>query len=357
MSASKIAAVLRKCREQRAFSGAAYAWGTASSVVESGTVGTLSWDGEPVQPDSLWDLASVTKPIVALAMMKLLEEGELRLDDTIAYFLPDYAGTDKAGITLHQLLTHSGGIPGQQPLYKTAATAEALMEAVKRLPLRSKPGTTVEYTSQGFMIVGAVIEAVTGLPLQRAMQETVLAPVGMSRTLFNPPADLHPRTAATEQCPWRGRLVRGEVHDENCVVLGGVAGHAGLFSDIGDLIRLCQTMLRLGDSGKGRYLQPATVMQMTRNHTSGLNLARGLGWQAKDRFGSPAGDLFSSASFGHTGFTGTSVWMDLEADVFAILLTNRVHPSRENEAMGRVRAIFHNLVVAEAQRGGDAAQQ
>lgn len=347
---------MHKCREQRAFSGAVYAWGTSSSVVEAGMVGTLAWEGEPVGPDSLWDLASVTKPIVALSVIKLLEEGELCLDDTIAHFLPEYAGTDKAAVTVHQLLSHSGGIPGQQPLYKTATTAEAMMEAVKRLPMRFKPGTAVEYSSQGFMIVGSIIESVTGLPLERAMQETVLAPLGMHRTMFNPPEELHRSIAATEICPWRGRLIQGEVHDENCVVLGGAAGHAGLFGAADDLVRLCQTMLRLGETGSGSYLKPATVLLMTRNHTPGLNLARALGWQAKDCHDSPAGDLFSSTSFGHTGFTGTSVWMDLEADLFAVLLTNRVHPVRTNDSIKRIRSIFHNMVVTAAQRDSRFAQ-
>lgn len=354
MGMSQIEMFLIKCREHRAFSGASYAWGTSSSVVESGTIGTLSWEGDQVEPNTLWDLASVTKPIVAVSMMKLLEEGELRLDDTIAHFLPDYAGTDKAAITLRQLLTHSGGIPGQQPLYKSAMTAETLMEAVKRLPLRFQPGTSVEYTSQGFMIVSAIIESVTGMSLERTMQETVFGPLGMNQTMFNPPKNLHRSIAATEQCPWRGRLVQGEVHDENCVVLGGAAGHAGLFSTTGDLVRLCLTMLRQGDIGGSHYLQPTTVMLMTQNHTPGLNLARALGWQAKDKGNSPAGDLFSNDSYGHTGFTGTSVWMDPKADVFAVLLTNRVHPDRTNDSISRIRPIFHNLVITASQQNSKA---
>lgn len=340
---SKIADFLTKCREERAFSGAAYAVGTSAGVVEQGAVGTLAWDGEPVELDSIWDLASVTKPIVALALMKLLECGELCLDDRVSRFLPDYEGTDKAAVTLHQLLTHTSGIPGQQPLYRSVRTAGEMMEAVKNLPLRFAPGTDVEYTSQGFMILGRIIEVVAGRKLDAVMREMVLGPLGMKETRFNPPADWRSRIAATEYCAWRGRMVRGEVHDENCVVLGGAAGHAGLFGTLQDLILLCQTMLRLGASDRGQFLAPATVRLMTRNHTPALKLSRALGWQAKDAHDSPAGDLFSNTSFGHTGFTGTSVWMDPEEDAFAVLLTNRVHPSRENESIKRIRPIFHNI--------------
>ncbi|TDF94785.1 serine hydrolase domain-containing protein [Paenibacillus piri] len=342
---SPIVDFLQRCRDRRAFSGAAYAFGTSSGLKEQGIVGTLAWDGEPVQADSLWDLASVTKPIAMLPLMLLLEQGEVCLDDGIAAFLPDYAGTDKANITLRQLLTHSGGIPGQQPLYQSAHSKETLLTAVRNLPLRSKPGTRVEYTSQGYMILGEIIEKAAGKSLDTVLRELVFEPLGMKDTMFNPPAALASRAAATEYCPWRGRLVRGEVHDENAVVLGGVAGHAGLFSTASDMALLCRELLRCGQIGNGRLLQHSTLRLMSRNHTSSLNLARGLGWQAKDADDSPAGDLFSASSYGHTGFTGTSIWMDPEKDIFAVLLTNRVHPVRSNMAIKRIRSIYHNLVV------------
>jgi CubicO group peptidase (beta-lactamase class C family) len=340
---SKIVDLLQRFREQRAFSGAVYAVGDADAVLEQGAVGTLAWDGEPVGPDSLWDLASVTKPIVALALMVFLERGEVCLDDPVARFLPAYARTDKAELTLQQLLTHTSGIPGQQPLYQSARSADDLRAAVRNLPLKFKPGTDVEYSSQGFMIVGDIIEAVGGGRLDAVLQKTVLEPLGMRETVFRPAAAEVYRIAATEDCPWRGRIVRGEVHDENAVVLGGIAGHAGLFAPVGDLIRLCRAMLRLGETGRGRFLHPDTVRLMTRNWTAHLPLARGLGWQARDAVGSPAGDLFSAHSYGHTGFTGTSVWIDPERGRYAVLLTNRVHPTRDNASIKRVRAMFHNL--------------
>lgn len=335
--------MLTDCRGQKAFSGAAYAIGNADSIWEQHEVGTLRWDGAPVEKDSLWDLASLTKPIVSVALMKLFEGGELCLDDTIPRFLPEYAETGKAAITVRQLLTHSSGIPGQQPLYHVARTPNDMMAAVRNLPLRFAPGTDVEYTSQGFMIVGRIVEVIMQRRLDAAVKELLLDPLGMSRTGYNPPRDLWSKTAATEFCPWRNRMICGEVHDENACVLGGIAGHAGLFSNVDDLTRLCRMLLQEGAWDGRQYLHPATVKMMTHNYTAELKLARALGWQARDRAGSSAGDLFSSASFGHTGFTGTSVWMDPQANLFAVLLTNRVHPTRHNDSIRRIRPIFHNL--------------
>ncbi|MCY9661671.1 serine hydrolase [Paenibacillus chondroitinus] len=340
---SRITEFLQKARDEKTFSGAAYAIGNSDGIKEQGTVGTLIWDGPSVQLDSIWDLASVTKPIAILPLMVMLERGECYLDNGIAHFLPDYKDTDKANLTLRQLLLHTSGIPGQQPLYQTSPTKKELLAAVRNLPLRYAPDTDVEYSSQGFMILGEIIEAIAGDSLDAVLKQLVLEPIGMSQTLFNPGAHLHPRIAATEYCEWRSTTVIGEVHDENAVVMGGIAGHAGLFSTAGDMSKLCQAMLRLGETAEGRFLQPETVRVMTNNQTSSLKLARGLGWQAKDRHDSPAGDLFSMSSYGHTGFTGTSIWMDPEDDVFAVLLTNRVHPTRTSTAIKRVRSIFHNL--------------
>jgi CubicO group peptidase (beta-lactamase class C family) len=337
--------LLEQARSDKSFSGAVFAYGNSHEIVAQGAIGTLAWGGQKTEIDSLWDLASVTKPLVVIALMKLFEQGELSLEDYISYFLPSYEGTDKAEITLFELLTHTSGIPGQQPLYKHAKTMEDMKVAVRQLPLRHKRGTHVEYTSQGFMIVGDIIEQVVDMRLDEAMNELVFRPLGVKNTLYNPPAMLQNRIAATENCPWRNQMVRGQVHDENCVVLGGIAGHAGLFGTTEDMSTICQMMLRMGATDQQDFLKAPTVRIMTNNYTSSLNQARAIGWQAKDQHGSPAGDLFSSFSYGHTGFTGTSIWMDPERDLFAVLLTNRVHPTRESHSIQRIRRLFHNLVV------------
>ncbi|WP_274652058.1 serine hydrolase domain-containing protein [Paenibacillus humicola] len=351
---SRLKQFLQQERENKAFSGAAYIYGSADGISSQGVVGTLSWEGPEAAFDSMWDLASVTKPIVALALMKLFDSGECYLDQPISDFLPAYQGTDKQDLSLLQLLTHTSGIPGQQPLYLHADTKEKMLAAIRGLPLRHAPGTFVEYSSQGFIIVGLVIEAIAGKPLDAAMRELVFEPLGLDSMTFNPPPEWRERIAATEACPWRGVTVQGQVHDENAVVLGGVGGHAGLFSNLEDLAKIAQMMLRLGDTARGRYLSTAAVERMTRNVTADLNLARALGWQAKDEHHSPAGDLFSSRSYGHTGFTGTSLWMDPEAGLFAALLTNRVHPDRRNDRIKRVRAIAHNLIYMDYTQGESA---
>ncbi len=343
---SRISDLLMGAREERAFSGAAYVIGRHDVLLEQGSLGTLSWGGDDVGDDTLWDLASLTKTISAVGAMVLLEDGALRLEDPIDLFLQDWATTDKAHLTIRQLLTHTSGIPGQQPLYWGVSNNEEMLETVRRLPLRFGPGSDVEYTSQGFMVLGRILELISGQRLDALLRETVFEPIGMDSTLFTPPPELQRRAAATEDCPWRHRVVQGEVHDENAVVMGGIAAHAGIFSTATDMALLCQMMLSGGRGQRRRVLSPESVECMTRLYTRQLRLARCLGWQGKDRAGSPGGDLFTDRSYGHTGFTGTSVWIDPSLDLFAVLLTNRVHPSRQNETVVRLRPRFHNVAVS-----------
>jgi CubicO group peptidase (beta-lactamase class C family) len=276
----------------------------------------------------------------------LARAGRLRLTDPIASFLPGYRGGDKAGITLFQLLTHSSGIPGQQPLYRTCPTRAQLIDAVRLLPLRFAPGSGVEYTSQGFMIVGQILEAVTGQSLDVVLAKGILGAMDMNATEFCPPAGREPLMAATEWCPWRGRLVKGSVHDENAEVLGGVAGHAGLFSTAGDLARLGQAMLGDGRLAGRSVLEPGLVAEVARPRTDHLPLRRCLGWQGADPAGCPVGPGVSRTSYGHTGFTGTSLWVDPERSLYAVLLSNAVHPRRRPDGLGPVRRRFHDAVFA-----------
>ncbi|MCA2220250.1 serine hydrolase domain-containing protein [Nonomuraea aurantiaca] len=329
--------VLARARALGEFSGAAWAYGRSNGPLSRGRLGTLAWNGAPVTDDTLWDLASLTKPIVGLAVMALVESGELTLDDPIALHLPEYASTDKSGITVFELLTHTSRIPGRQPLYRDHPTRDELLAAVARLPLRPSPG--VEYSSQGFMILGLIAERAARTPLDRLVRERVTGPAGMDETRFLLPEADRRRAAATEDCPWRGRIVQGTVHDENAEVLGGVAGHAGLFGTLDDLARLGRALCR-----GGGFLGARTLEVMTRTRIGG----RALAWEGWERPGCSGGDLLSPAAYGHTGFTGTSLWVDPELDVFVVLLTNRVHPGRGSDAIDRIRRAFHNTAVAEA---------
>ncbi len=322
---------------------ATYMIGTSAEVLEKGALGFLGEGREAVREDTLYDLASVTKPIVALAAMKLLQNGQIALDDTVDMYLPEYQNTTKSDITVYQLLTHTSKIYGSVPLYKTAHTKEELLEAIIHMPNREK--NDVLYSSQGMIVLGCIIERICGQPLDAVLKEMIFEPLAMDATLFNPPERLFGNIASTEYCQWRQRMIIGQVHDENAVVLGGVCGHAGLFSNIFDLAKLCVALLTTKTAQGDPFLSPAVCQLMTQNHTADLNLARGLGWQAKDKHGSPAGDLFSNVSYGHTGFTGTSVWIDPSRDLYAVLLTNRVHPTRANEHIFEIRRKFHNLAV------------
>ena len=340
--------ILARAHQDRTFSGAAWAYGGSAGVGASGTLGTLSWGGDPVDEDTLWDLASVTKPIAGLAVMALVEDGALTLDDPVAAHLPDYAGTDKAAITVSELLTHTSGLPGQEPLWQRHGTREELLAALIRLPLRSAPGTAVEYSSCGFIVLGMIAERVAGTSLATLVGERVTGPAGMARTRFLLPAEDRARAAATEDCPWRGLILQGTVHDENAEVLGGVAAHAGLFGSLGDLAALGETLCRGGEGRHGRILAERTLAVMTEPRTDHLALRRSLAWQGRDPNGCNGGDLLSPAAYGHTGFTGTSIWVDPELEVFVVLLTNRVHPSRNSDAISRLRPRFHNAAVTAA---------
>ena len=215
---------------------------------------------------------------------------------------PEYRGGTAADVTVYQLLTHTSGLPGQVPLYRSHPTRAELLRALGELPRRAR--YPVEYSSQGFILLGLVAEAAAGRPLDELVADLVCAPLGMTGTVFAPDVAGRAQAVATERCPWRGRTVVGEVHDENAVVLGGVCGHAGLFAPLSDLERLGRAL-----AGGGRaLLRPDTFALMTAPHTDALELRRCLAWQGQDRQGSPVGRSFSSGAYGHTGFTGTSIW-------------------------------------------------
>ncbi|MFD6277907.1 serine hydrolase domain-containing protein [Streptomyces sp. NPDC060209] len=334
------AAVLTEGRARRLYSGAAWSVGSARGPLDRGWLGSRSWDGAELDGTDLWDLASVTKPVVGLVVMALAERGALSLKGTVGELLPRYRDTDKAGLTVTELLAHTSGLPGRVPMYRSHGTREALLTALGTLPLRSGPDVRVEYSSQGFMLLGLIAEHAGGQGLDALTAELVCAPLGLGDTGFNPGPAERERAVATELCPWRGRTVVGEVHDENAAVLGGIAGHAGLFSTLADVERLAVSLA----GGARELLRPETFSLMTAPHTDGLNLRRALAWQGQDPAGSPVGPSFGPASYGHTGFTGTSLWIDPGTGRYAALLTNRVHPTREGDGIAGLRREFHSAV-------------
>ncbi|WP_020659177.1 serine hydrolase domain-containing protein [Amycolatopsis benzoatilytica] len=326
-----LAGILERGREERVYSAAAWSVGTADGVLDRGMLGTQWRDGPAVAEGSRWDLASVTKPVVGTVVGALADRGLLSFDDPVSDYLPSHP----AEITVRQLLTHTSGLPGGTPLWRTHSTRSELLEAIRTGPRRT--GGQVEYSSQGFILLGLVAEAAGRAPLDRLVTDLVSTPAGLTATSFGPVPD----AVATEDCPWRGRVVRGEVHDENAVVLGGICGHAGLFSTLSDLERWARILA----AGTAPLLKPETHAEMIACQTTGLNLRRGLAWQGLDVPGSPVGTALARDSYGHTGFTGTSIWLEPGRGRYYVLLTNRVHPTRTTTGIETVRRDFHSAAV------------
>jgi len=310
--------------------------------------GRLSCDADaaPVRVDTIYDLASLTKVVATTtATMMMVDEGRLDLDAPVQSFLPRFVGPGKEAVTVRHLLTHSSGIDWWAPLYQELRGKEAFLDRIYSMRLVYPPGTETKYSDLGVMLLGEILERVSGRSLPELLKERLFGPLGMVDTGWLPAPELLPRIAPTENDPWRGRVVRGEVHDENAAALGGVAPHAGLFSTAPDLARFVQMLLWKGVYGHRRYVRRETVELFTRPAGIPEGSSRGLGWDTKSPEGSSAGTLFSPDSFGHTGFTGTSIWVDPERELFVILLTNRVHPTRENQQIREVRPAVADAVI------------
>jgi CubicO group peptidase (beta-lactamase class C family) len=282
-----------------------------------------------VDENTMYDMASLTKVIATTTASMILEEqGLLDLDRTVASYLPEFNAPDKAPITMRMLVTHRGGLEAFAALYKQFKGREQYLAQINARPLKSQPGTETVYSDWDLILTQLVIERVTGQTLDRFVTEKVFGPLGMTSTMFTPDsAQFFSRIAPTEIDTARGGLVHGKVHDENAWAMGGVSGHAGLFSTAHDLTIFAQMLLNGGEYNGVRIVKPATLARWTapQSRTS----SRALGWDTPSK-GSSAGKYFSPRSFGHTGFTGTSIWIDPERGLFVILLTNRVDPTRDN---------------------------
>jgi CubicO group peptidase (beta-lactamase class C family) len=275
--------------------------------------------------------------------MILVDEGRLDLERPVHDFLPGFQGPGKEAVTVRHLLTHSSGLPAIVTLYKEVQGRAAFRERILALDLTYPPGSRSVYSDPGIILLGEVLEQVAGEPLDAFVRERVFMPLGMRDTRFRPPPELWSRIAPTEFDPWRGRLIQGEVHDENAFAMGGVAPHAGLFSTAGDLARFARMLLNGGTLDGRRIVSRETIERFTRR--AGIpGSDRALGWDTKSAEGSSAGSLLSARSFGHTGFTGTSIWIDPERRLFIILLTNRVYPTRENNLIREARPAVADAV-------------
>jgi CubicO group peptidase (beta-lactamase class C family) len=282
----------------------------------------------PMRRDSIFDLASVSKLFTSIAVLQQVERGAMDLDATVASYIPAFAAQGKGTVTVRQLLTHTSGLPAWIPLYSGWPTPEERIAAVYGVKPLAPPGTRYVYSDLNMITLGKLVELASGTPLDVAVRDGITAPLGMSDTGYNPPASQIERIVATEDQPWTGRgVIRGTVHDENAWSLGGVAGHAGVFSTARDLAVLAQTILDKGTYGGARILSEDSVQALlTDENVAFPGNAHGLGFEIDQRWYMDA--LSGPGTVGHTGYTGTSLVIDTRSRSFVLLLTNRVHPSR-----------------------------
>jgi CubicO group peptidase (beta-lactamase class C family) len=310
--------------------------------------------GLPVTYETLFDLASLTKPLAtALALMRMHRQGRLELEAPLGAVLPAFAGGDARGVTVGRLLSHTAGFTDYRPFYLELAARPAaerrgaLRERLAAERLASAPGERMLYSDLGFMILEWVVEAVDGRRLDRFAAEELYGPLGLAESLFfidlARPAPPLSRFAATEECPWRGRLITGEVHDENAHAVGGIAGHAGLFGTAAGIRRLLAELLRAYHGERDGPLFPRRTLRRFLERVPGTDKC--LGFDMPAELGSSCGRFFPPSAVGHLGFTGTSFWVDLERRIMVILLTNRVHPSRANTAIRAFRPLLHDAVM------------
>ena len=339
-----------------AFPGAVVLVGWRGRVVYTDAVGRYGVeDRRLVTENTIYDLASLTKVIgLTTAVMLLAAEERLDLDDRVAAYLPTFRGVAKNEVTVRHLLTHTSGLEAWRPLHLETMTREEALDTIMAAPLEALPGHAYVYSDLGAITLGRVVETASGMPLDVFLRERVFEPLAMGTTAYRPSKGLVDRIAPTEYDPWRGRLIRGEVHDENAARLGGVAGHAGLFSTAPDLGRFALWILnayhgRL-DEHAPMYVPATLVREFAERQPGPTGSTRALGWDTPAAKGSSAGTLMSPTSFGHTGFTGTSIWIDPAEELFVILLTNRVHPTRENTRIRSYRGWLADSVVAAIKR-------
>ena len=306
---------------------------------------TYGPESPEVKEDSLYDLASLTKVVVTTSICIALQP-DLNLNARVDEFVPAFQGDYMDAVTIRHLLAHCAGLPAHQRFFETCRGREAVLAEACRTPLAYRPGAGTIYSDLSFLLLGAAVERVGGAPLEELARRYVLGPVGMEETMYLPGSELLGRIPPTEfQAEQRRGLIHGQVHDGNAWAMGGVAPHAGLFGTAADLGRFLRVILNGGKHEGTRVFSEGAIRRFTSRAGLAPGSTRALGWDTVSKAGSSSGAHFSDRSFGHTGFTGTSVWVDPDRDVGVVLLANRVHPTRENEGIRKLRPEFHDAVM------------
>ncbi len=371
MDFSAVDVVLEEAVRDGTFPGAVVLVRQDGEVVYRKAHGYRSLEPErtPLSEDTVFDLASLTKPLATtVALMRFVAEKKIRLDDRISRFFPNFGTCGKMATTIRQLLSHSSGLPAWRPYYEelraqkqkvsrlatlgSQSARDFIYAQIQREKAEYEPGTRTLYSDLGFMLLGALIEDMSGTSLDQYCWTKIYRPLGLQAIGFVNVETLRQKKyetatemiAPTERCPWRERILCGEVHDDNAYAMGGVAGHAGLFAPIDEVDRLVSTLVEC-HAGIHPFLPADVVRDFWTVNTAVPDSPWACGWDTPSPQGSSAGEFFSSRSIGHLGFTGTSVWIDLERNIHIIMLSNRVHPRRDNEKITAFRPILHNAVM------------
>ena len=355
---ARVDSLINQSISDKAFPGAALAIGRPDVLVKLDGYGYFTYNSEQrVTPESSFDLASLTKVVsTTTAVMQLYEQGRLQLDDPIIKYLPEFGQKGKDGLTIRHLMTHTSGLQPFRPFHQEGITSrQGVINAIYAEELVYAPGADMKYSDFNMILMALIIEKISGQSFATYARDKIFAPLGMTRTGFRQAgAGSDRRIVPTEiDRTFRNKLIQGEVHDETAFILGGTAGHAGLFSTAEDLSKFAFMMMNGGIHNGRRFLKAETITMFTSAVDPGKH-TRAMGWDTKSPQGySSAGQLFGSLSYGHTGFTGTSMWIDPDSKLFVILLTNRVYPTRENNKLGPIRAkladIAFESVIAEPE--------
>jgi serine-type D-Ala-D-Ala carboxypeptidase len=339
---ANVGALLDRAIVEHAFAAAAVGVQYHDQVVLELACGTHTYaTGSPaVTTDSIFDIASVSKVVATTTMAMLLyQRSRFELDQSVTSVIPELAAGDR--VTFRMLLAHSSGLPAYIRLFEQTSTREGLLARAFATTLVAAPDSTVVYSDIGFIILGVALERLADESLASFCAREVFAPLGMKDTMFCPPADLRPVIVPTmDDRTFRHKVIQGEVHDENAWLMGGIAGHAGVFSTAGDLLKFAACMLR----GGSPIFQRETIDLFTRRQTQPSGTSRALGWDSPSR-PSQSGEYFSRRSFGHLGYTGTSLWIDPERALAIALLSNRVWPDCSSQAIKTVRPALHNAII------------